>query len=245
MSMLIFVAGATGATGRQLVAQLLEHGHHVVAVVRSINSLPEDMRNHEALSLIQASLLDLSDDDLAQHVRGCSAVVSCLGHNLTLKGIYGHPRRLVTDAVRRLCQAVEANQPQTPVRFVLMNTTSNTNWDLNERLSFKERLVLGLLHVMMPPQNDNEQAAEYLRTVIGQNNPLIEWAAVRPDSLLNEDQVTDYSVYPSPIRSSIFDPGTTSRINVGHFMMELITNDEVWLHWKGQMPVIYNEPSSH
>jgi len=39
---------------------------------------------------------------MAQHVAGCDAVASCLGHNLTFKRLFGKPRRLVTDAVRRL-----------------------------------------------------------------------------------------------------------------------------------------------
>lgn len=61
------------------------------------------------------------------------------------------------------------------------------------------------------------------------------------DSLINEDKVTEYKVYPSPIRSAIFNAGTTSRINVGHFMGKLITENEIWNRWKGQMPVIYNK----
>jgi hypothetical protein len=64
---------------------------------------------------------------------------------------------------------------------------------------------------------------------------------VRPDNLINEDIVTEYEVYPSPTRSAIFDAGKTSRINVGHFMAELITNNDLWNRWKGQMPVIYNK----
>jgi len=82
--------------------------------------------------------------------------------------------------------------------------------------------------------------ADYLRTGIGQNHPTIEWAAVRPDGLTDEDEVTPYDVHPSPIRSAIFDAGQTSRINVAHFMAELITDDGMWAEWKGRMPVIYN-----
>jgi nucleoside-diphosphate-sugar epimerase len=238
--MKIFIAGASGATGQKLTAQLLERGHQVVAVVRSKSSLPEELRNHENLYVIQASLLDLSDNELTQLVNGCSAVASCLGHNMTLKGMFGHPRRLVTDATRRLCKAIKANQPATPVRFVLMNTVGNSNRDLNEPLSFGERAVTGLLRTVLPPMADNEQAPEYLRTEIGQKDAVVEWAAVRPDSLLNEDTVTGYSVCPSPTTSAIFSSGQTSRINVGHFMAELITDDAVWQQWKGQMPVIYN-----
>jgi hypothetical protein len=206
--------------------------------------MPQDLRKHENLSVVQASLLDLSDAELAQLVEGCDAVASCLGHNLTLKGMYGHPRRLVTDATRRLCTAIQANQPQTPVRFVLMNTTGNSNRDLDEQRSVGEELVTGILRVVLPPQADNEQAAEYLRTVIGQNDSSVQWVAVRPDSLLNADTVTEYTVHASPTRSPIFDSGQTSRSNVGHFMAELITDDATWKKWKGQMPVIYNKVQS-
>lgn len=100
--------------------------------------------------------------------------------------------------------------------------------------------MIGLLRLILPPHVDNEQAADYLRTKIGQNDGLIEWVAVRPDGLIDEDAVTEYDVHLSPIRSAIFDAGQVSRINVAHFMAELITNDETWQTWKGQMPVIYS-----
>ena len=239
--MKILIVGATGATGRLLTKELLDRGETVKVIVRSPDRLPAAVRGHENLEVIQASLLELSDAELAQYVQGCDAVASCLGHNLNLKGLFGPPRRLVTDAARRLCEAVRANAPDKPVKYVLMNTTGNWNRDLDEPMTFGERIVTGLLRLVLPPQADNEQAADFLRTGGGQNDAMIEWAAVRPDGLIDEDEVTPYEVYPSPIRSGIFDPGQTSRINVGHFMAELITEDAVWQRWKGQMPVIYNK----
>ena len=124
-----------------------------------------------------------------------------------------------------------------------MNTAGNSNRDLNESISFGHRCVIGLLRLLLPPHVDNEKAADHLRINIGQNDRVIEWAAVRPDSLINEDHVTEYEVHPSPTRSAIFNAGSTSRINVGHFMADLITNDDTWNRWKGQMPVIYNKES--
>jgi nucleoside-diphosphate-sugar epimerase len=239
--MKVFIAGSTGATGKKLTAQLLDRGHQIVTVVRSTSSLPEDIRNHNNISVTEASLLDLNDAKLMNLVAGSNAVASCLGHNLTLKGMYGPPRRLVVDATRRLCDAVKANQPHGPIKFVLMNTTGNRNRDLNEKYSFGEKLVTGLLRVLLPPQADNLQAADFLRTQIGHTDAAIEWVAVRPDNLIDEEQVTEYTVYPSPIRSPIFDPGQTSRINVSHFMAELISDAATWEKWKGQMPVIYNK----
>ncbi len=236
----ILIAGASGATGRLLVAQLLERGHFVKVIVRSPGTLPEAIRQHDHLSVIQASVLELSDAELATHVKGCDGVASCLGHNLNLQGLFGHPRRLVTDATRRLCEAIRANGPEAPTKFVLMNTVGNSNRDLNEPLSFAQKCVIGLIRLLLPPHADNEQAADYLRTKIGHHDRMIEWVAVRPDSLLDKGEVSVYEVHPSPMRSAIFNSGQTSRINVAHFMAELITNDATWQKWQGQMPVIYN-----
>lgn len=242
--MTTLVVGASGATGRLLVEQLLKRGQNVRVIVRSPGNLPEFLKNHANVSVIHASVLDLSDAEMAGHVKACRAVASCLGHNLNLKGIYGHPRRLVTDATDRLCQAIKANKSEEPTRFVLMNTAGNSNRDLHEPVSFAQRGVIGLLRLLLPPHVDNERAADYLRTRIGQNDGAIEWTAVRPDTLIDEAEVTEYVAFPSPTRSALFNPGSTSRINVAHFMARLITEDDVWNKWKGQMPVIYNKAHS-
>lgn len=238
--MKVFVAGATGATGKWLVKFLLEQGHHVVVVVRSADRLPQEVRTHKNIQVTQAALLDLSDQELQTLTSGCDAITSCLGHNLTFKGMYGQPRLLVTDATRRLCQAVIANQEPRPVRYVLMNTTGNRNRDLNETYPIGEGIVIGIMRALLPPQRDNEKAADFLRTEIGQDHPSIEWVAVRPDGLVNQEKTSDYSLHQSPTRSVLFDAGITSRINVAHFMADLISNDALWAQWKGQMPVIYN-----
>lgn len=236
----ILIVGATGATGRLLTEQLLDRGHFVKVIVRSPEKLPETVKNHENLTIVQAAVLDLSDAELAKQVTGCDAVVSCLGHNITFKGIYGKPRKLVTDATRRLTQAIRANKPDGKVKFVLMNTTGNSNRDLNEPLTLAEKAVLTLLRLVLPPHVDNEQAADYLRCEVGQNDSQVEWVAVRPDGLIDEEAVTEYELHPSPIVSPLFDSGKTSRINVAHFIADLITEKASWQTWKGQMPVIYN-----
>ncbi|WP_319500336.1 NAD(P)-binding oxidoreductase [uncultured Draconibacterium sp.] len=238
------VVGASGATGRLLVEDLLKRGEKVTAIVRSTEKLSALLDNKN-LTIVKASVLELSDDELAKHVHGCDAVASCLGHNLSFKGIYGPPRRLVTEAARKLCAAIVANKPEKPVKYVLMNTTGNRNRDLNEPISFAQKMVLVLLRLVLPPHVDNEQAADFLRTQIGQHHPTIEWTAVRPDGLTDEDSVSPCEIYPSPTRSALFNPGKVSRINVARFMAELITDNNTWNQWKGQMPVIYSrEPEN-
>jgi NAD(P)-dependent dehydrogenase (short-subunit alcohol dehydrogenase family) len=238
--MVTLVVGASGATGRLLVAQLLERGEHVRVIVRSKTALPDVVTSHDNLSIIQASVLNLSIDEMIGYVSGCRAVVSCLGHNLNIKGMFWPPRRLVTDAVRRLCAAVVASNPADPVKFVLMNTAGNSNRDLDEEISIGQKWVIGLLRLLLPPHVDNEAAADFLRTRIGQNDATIEWAVVRPDALVDDDEATAFTVHPSPIRSAIFDSGKTSRINVGCFIADLLGDQETWTRWMGKMPVIYN-----
>jgi hypothetical protein len=241
--MTILVVGASGATGRQLVEQLLIQGHTIKVIVRSPEKLPESWKNNDCLQIISANILELSDKEMSDHVFGCHSIASCLGHNMNWKGIYGQPRKLVTDATRRLCNAIETNKPESPIKYVLMNTTGNRNRDLSEPISLGQKCVIGLIRLLLPPHVDNENAADYLRTQIGQNNQFIEWAAVRPDGLIDDNEVTDYEIHPSPIRSAIFNAGKTSRINVGHFMANLISENNLWNKWKGQMPVIYNKSS--
>lgn len=239
----ILLVGASGATGRLLVEDLLNRGEEVSAIVRSTEKLSA-LLHHKNLTIVKASVLELSDDELAKHVQGCDALASCLGHNLSFKGMYGQPRRLVTEATRRLCAAIVANKPEKPVKYVLMNTTGNRNRDLNEPISFAQKMVIALLRLLLPPHVDNEQAADFLRTQIGQHHPTIEWTAVRPDSLTDEDNVSPYETHPSPTRSALFNPGKVSRINVARFMAELITNNNTWNRWKGQMPVIYSRETA-
>ncbi len=239
--MTVLVVGASGATGRLLVEHLLNCGQEVKIIVRSKNNLPESIKSHKNVSIIQASILDLSDAELNKYVKECNAIASCLGHNMSFKGIYGKSRRLVTDATRKLCNAIKAGEPKSIVKYLLMNTTGNRNRDLSEKISFGQKCVIWLLRLLLPPHIDNEEAADFLRTKIGQDDNIIEWVAVRPDGLIDEEEVTEYEIHPSPTRSAIFDAGTVSRVNVGVFMAKLITDHDLWMKWKGQMPVIYSK----
>ncbi len=121
-----------------------------------------------------------------------------------------------------------------------MNTNGNTNRDLEENYSLKERMIISILRVVLPPHVDNEEAADYLRTTIGKDHEYIGWVAVRPDNLIDEEVVSDYELNPSPIRGVLFDSGQTSRINVANFMARLTYDSGLFEQWKGQMPVINN-----
>jgi hypothetical protein len=239
-NMTTLVVGASGATGKLLVDQLLASGQRVKIIVRSTIDIPENWHRNDKVTIINRNVTEISMTEMSVYISDCQAVASCLGHNITLKGVFGKPRRLVTDTVRLICEAISINTSEKPVKFVLMNTAGYRNRDLDEPVSERQKIMMKLIRFFIPPHTDNEQAADYLRVTIGQPHQYIEWAAVRPDTLIDEEIVTEYLLYKSPIRSAIFNPGKTSRINVGHFILRLILDDKMWNKWKGQMPVIYN-----
>ena len=236
--MTTLVVGATGMTGRPLVEQLLSKNHKVRVVVRSPHKLSSEVLKNPNMTVIEAGVLDLTDEEMAEQVKDCDAVVSCLGHVMDFKGMFGDPKKLCTDATRRLCNAIEKNKSPEPTKFILMNTVGVQNFDREEKRTWFERGLLILLRHTLPPHCDNETAAEYLYRNVGKENKYIEWCSVRPDSLINA-QISPYEIIESP-NTGIFTGRPTTRSNVAHFMAELIENSELWNTWKFKMPVIMN-----
>jgi len=80
----IFVVGANGRLGRQVVARALADGHRVTAFVRNAVGLPE----HPSLTIVTGSVAEQP-----HHVRevaaGHDAVLSALGNPLWLRGKRG------------------------------------------------------------------------------------------------------------------------------------------------------------
>lgn len=238
--MKILVVGASGATGKLLIADLLKRDTEVTAIVRTSSSLKKAFESYLNYHEVLTSISEMSNNELSPLLEDCDVVLSCLGHNLNFRGIFGEPRRLVTNTIDKVCRVIESLKPDKKVKVILMNTTGNSNRDIPEKPPLSQRFVISILRQLLPPHVDNEQAADFLRTDIGQSHLCIEWVAVRPDGLTDEAEVSEYEIHPSPTRNAIFDAGSCSRINVANFMANLATDPELWDAWRGEMPVIYN-----
>ena len=81
----VLVVGASGATGKLLVQQLLQQNIKVIVIVRATSELAQTSDVQPNLVIINATIYDMIEADLTAHVEGCDAVLSCLGHNLTFK----------------------------------------------------------------------------------------------------------------------------------------------------------------
>jgi hypothetical protein len=129
------------------------------------------------------------------------------------------------------------------VKLILMSSVSvHRRPGLEARRGSFERAFLRVLCAGLPPARDNQQAADFLLEKIGSDNAFVQWAVVRPDSLL-DGEVSEYTVHEGLV-NSLFAPGSTRMANVAHFMCELATDAGMWAAWRGKLPVIVNTPSA-
>jgi nucleoside-diphosphate-sugar epimerase len=232
MSHKVLILGATGRTGGRVLTQLLEREVPVRAIVRSAERLPEGASGDPLLEVVEADLLALPPEVLAGHLTGCDTVISCLGHTISPRGVFGPPRDLVTQAVGLVRDAVGASQPANaaagvagraigPVRLILMSSVSvNQPGHADTRRGRTERAYMAAMRAGVPPARDNR----------------LQWVVVRPDSLTDGD-VSQYAVHDELV-ASLFRPDHTRMANVAHFMCELSTDDPTWQRWRSRMPVV-------
>ena len=72
MKKTVFVTGATGLLGNNLVRQLLAEGYHVKAFVRSRQKANKQFAPHDELDIIQGDMTDVSSFE--SHLTGCESV---------------------------------------------------------------------------------------------------------------------------------------------------------------------------
>lgn len=231
------ILGASGATGKLVVMQLIKRQINIRILVRENASLPKEVLESPLVEIIRGNITEINKEKMSILLKDCEAIVSCLGHNISFKGIYGKPHYLVSSTIKKITEAIEENRK---MKIILMSTTAYTNKKNGEINTIGEKIVFSVLKALLPPHKDNVKAADFLIGNIGKENEQIEWIAVRPDTLINEEIVSKYEVFETLMRSPIFDSGETSRINVSHFMAELLIDEELWNKWKYKMPVIYN-----
>ncbi|CAM1645305.1 NAD-dependent epimerase/dehydratase [Bartonella choladocola] len=68
----VFVTGATGLLGNNLVRQLIDEGYHVKALVRSRQKANKQFAPHDKLDIIQGDITDVGSFE--SHLNGCETV---------------------------------------------------------------------------------------------------------------------------------------------------------------------------
>jgi putative NADH-flavin reductase len=160
--MKLFVIGATGGTGQEIVQQALVRGHHVTAFVRSPDAVT---LTHERLSVLKGNLMD--ENRLSEAIQNHDAVVSALGprevfkpgsllHDSALATIHAMPRSGVRRLVVLSAAAHFPGIPNRIVSFILRN-------HMRDSLAMEKIVQESGLDwtIARPPRLTQEQYATY------------------------------------------------------------------------------------
>ena len=189
--------GATGSTGREILASASLAGLSVRALVRDAARLPPAQRC--GAEVVQGDVRDVESLRLA--LRGASAVVSVLGTPLTLK-----PVSLLSVGTRAIVEAMSA----AGVRRLLCVTGMGAGDSRGHGGFMYDRILLPALLGRIYADKDRQEA-------IVRASPL-DWVLVRPALLTNEPGQHRYR------RIERFAPGERmtriARADVAHFLVE-------------------------
>lgn len=197
--MRLFILGATGGIGRQLVDQALERHHQVTAFVRS----PEKLgARRNGLTVIQGDVRNT--EAMSEALRGHDAVLSTLGPP-------GPSRNTITsDSARAIVAAMQTAD----VRRLLVVGVAALFLDIG---------IFGRLLRKTLLRNIADDSAEMERIVKATR---LDWTIVRPPRLTNGPRTEHYGVAADHLPKGAGGNATVSRADVAHFMLNELEQPE-------------------
>jgi putative NADH-flavin reductase len=159
--MKLFVIGATGRTGQEIVQQALERGHHVTAFVRSPEAV---VLKHERLSVLKGNATD--ENQLFEAMQSHNAVLSALGPREVFK-----PSSLLHDSAPATTRAMQRSGVK---RLLILSAAAHFPGIPNRIVSFILR---------------NHMRDSLAMEKVVQNSGL-DWTIARPPRLTQEDSLS-------------------------------------------------------
>jgi uncharacterized protein YbjT (DUF2867 family) len=204
----VIIFGATGPTGRELVARALEKGHDVTAFARNPKGL--GMEESDGFRIVTGDVLQPKTVDHA--MIGQRAVLCAIGPRAHT-GIGETPTNVVSVATRHIIEAMERGGTKR-----LITLSSVGIGDSRAGMFFR------IFRFSKAQFRDKERQEEAVR------ESSIEWVIVRPTSLVDRPARGEFRVTTN--REGV--PGRIARADVAAFMVDQLTSDA----YLGKAPVI-------
>ena len=205
----IALLGATGGTGRHILAEARRQGHLVTALVRA----PDKAYGLDGAEIVQGDARSV--EQLAELFRGKDAVVSTLGTGVSpFKSVH---------VLSQATQAIVDAMRQTNVGRLVCITGMGAGDSRGHGGFFFERLFKPLLLHHVYEDKDRQEA------VIRSSG--LDWIIVRPSVLNNNQQSREVRALTD---LNGFNGGTISRADVARFVVEQLDSDQ----WLRQAPLI-------
>jgi putative NADH-flavin reductase len=202
--MKLLIIGGTGGTGKELIKQALEQGHHLTALVRN----PDKVRiAHPNLRLIKGNILDF--DKVQEAAAGQDVVISALGHKKFIV-----KTTILSSGTKNIINAMEKRNVS---RFICI-----TSLGIND-----SRFKLGLYYTLFVIPFivffyflDKSKQEKLIK------NSKLSWTIIRPGQLTNGKKRGVYK-HRSNAGNYIITK-TISRSDIAHFMLTQL-NDATYL----------------
>jgi putative NADH-flavin reductase len=201
----VVVFGASGLTGRRVVAQGLSSGHQITAVVRDATRCK--FESHPDLHIVTG---DVTRDDNAvtETLAAKDAVISALGNSRDVASM--RAPTVITDAIHLIVSAMR----RAGVRRLILTSSLGVGQSIEDaplllRAMFKT--------ILRPTFADKLRAEHFLR----ENDEGIDWTLVYPVLLTNGERS---GAYRSGKRLSLSGLPSISRADVADFLIAQISD---------------------
>ncbi|MBO0593987.1 NAD(P)H-binding protein [Cellulophaga sp. E16_2] len=215
--MKILILGATGRTGKLVLAEALRQGYEINCLVREPKKITE---NHIMLNIFKGSPERISE--LENAMQDCEGIISAL--NISRKSDFPWsklrtPSTFLSDVMKNIISLSEKNKIN---RIVACSAWGVA--ETEEEIPFWFNWIIKNSNIRVA-YKDHERQENLLKT----SN--LNWTIVRPSGLINlkkeQKIIESYGNEPKP-------KITISRKSVAEFMVNALTNEKLI----GQAPVI-------
>lgn len=198
--MKLFILGATGRTGKELIKQATERGYEIVAYVRS----PQKLVPQDNLKVIQGNLNETSKMEHA--LASCDAVLVTLGNP-------------INDSSANLFESLMPNliksMQHTNVSRIISLSSLGTG-DAIKNVSYPYKL--GVKTFLKGNQADHEKGEQHL---IHSN---LNWTLIYPGPLFNGDKTSHPLVKNAASGYKMPGAPRTNRADVAAVMLDQLNN---------------------
>lgn len=206
----VFVFGASGATGREVVKRALDHGYSVRAFVRD----PSKLRiTHDRVATMVGDVTDYASVERA--VQGADAIASALGSGNSLSS-----QPALVDGVRNIVRAMQHAGVRRFVYLSMLGVNGS-----GRQLGLVDRYVV-LPLLLRNVMQDHARKEEIIR------RSTLDWVIVRPPRLTNGPYTGNYRSGEDVTDGTFL--ASISRADVADFMVKQLTSD----HYVHRSPVV-------
>lgn len=210
----IFLLGATGSTGYEVLKRLGKDQHSIKALVRNPAKLNlSDIEQSNRIEPIQGEVADL--DKLTKHFVGCDVIISALG-----TGKDNRYTQIYSQGGKNILSAMRSNNVKKLITItsglIDMSDPSTDNFFMNR--------------IIRPNYNKVYYDQTRWETILD-NTTDVDWICVRPTNLLNKPFTGKYRVNLNHCPKGGWK---ISRADLADFIVKQINSNE-FLH---QKPVI-------